>query len=236
VAISVVLMKLHYRRISLILQGLTLLLFLMITTGVIPFYLLQNLQKPYEEKTSVTWKNANAIILLGSGTIKIAENNIQPTIFSYGRIYETAQLYFSCKQSSEHCLIFVSGGDALKTGASEALIYREALIKLRIPSTDIVIEPNSMNTFANAKFTSELLKDRQFDQVILVTSAFHLKRSLLYFSHFNVHPEPIAADFITTTKFHLPRSSDFLMTDIALHENIGILRFYVYNFLNLNKK
>lgn len=236
IIMSLLFLRFHYRKTSLCFLTLTFLTLLLITTGILPNFLLHYLERPYEKSSEFTWKKDNAIVLLGNGTIKLYENQFQPTALSYARIYETARLYFLCKHSHNECLIIISGGDTVKSGSSEALVYRQALLNLDIPNTDIAVEPNSINTFTNAKFTSILLKNRPFDQTILVTSAFHMRRALLYFSYFNIHAKPAAADFVTTSTFHFPRSSDLFMTDLALHENIGILRFYVYNFFNLNKK
>lgn len=234
--IALILLLLNFRKTSLVFLSSSFILFLLIGNGIIPEYLLKQLESPYAKPAALTWEKENAIILLGSGAVKPESNaNVQPSALSYAGIYTTARLYENCKKTGNQCLIIISGGDALKTGSSEAMVYRQALLNLNIPNTAIAIEPNSMNTFENARFTRNLLQAKQFSQIVLVTSAVHLKRSLMYFSFFGIDAKPMAADYLTAYKRRWPNSANLFMTDLALHENLGILQFHVYNFLGWNK-
>jgi len=211
--------------------------FIAIGSGLLPAILLKQLQIPYTDVPEPLWKNKNAIVLLGAGTISLPGSNpVIPAIMAYSRITKAANLYFSCVKNKNTCTIVISGGDALKTGKSEAIVYRDMLSNLGIRTSDIILEPNSMNTYKNAEFTSSILKRNKFDKVILVTSAIHLKRALLYFSHFGIYPEPAFADYLTSEMSILPLGYNFAMTDFAIHEYLGIMRFHIYNFLRLNKQ
>ncbi len=209
--------------------------FLAIGNGFIPSLLLIKLQKPFVDLPKNQWKSHNAIVLLGAGTIKLPISNaVNPTIIAYARMNEAARLYLECVKSHNKCTIIISGGDALKMGRSEATVYRDVLIALGINSADIELEPNSLNTYKNAEFTSVILKQSQFDQVILVTSGIHLIRALLYFSHFGINAKPALADYLTAQFAIIPLGYNFAMTDFAIHEYLGIARFHSYNFLGWN--
>jgi len=210
---------------------------LAIGTGILPAALLTNLQNAYINLKKPSWGKNNAIILLGAGAIKLPEaHTIAPSIMAYSRINETAQLYLFCVNSHQHCTVIISGGDAAKTGASEAAAYQNTLLSLGIPSRDIILESHSMNTFQNAEYTSKIINERKFDQIYLVTAGVHLKRSLLYFAHFNIHAIPARADYLTVHRTLMPLSYNFTMMDFAMHEYLGIARYYIYNALGWNIK
>lgn len=130
----------------------------------------------------------------------------------------------------------ITGGDPLQNGLSEAEVYKKELLALGMKDTDIETETQSRNTFENAKFTSAILKQHNYDQIVLVTSAFHLKRSLLYFNFFDISAVPVFSDYLSATLVLLPNSYYFLIADFAIHEYIGIIRFYFYNWMGWNVK
>ncbi|WP_342219914.1 YdcF family protein [Rickettsiella endosymbiont of Miltochrista miniata] len=235
--ICILLSLLNYKKTSLIIGSVVIVSYLVIGDGFFPAYLLHNLQSPYSQSKPINWEKTNTIILLGAGTSKDpSSNRIKPSILAFSRIAQTAIIYHECKKANALCHILISGGDPLNNGKSEAKTYQESLLSLGINSNDIQLETQSKNTYQNAKFSSSLLKKQYSKQLLLVNSGLTLKRALLYFSFFNLYPKPIAADFITIPISKFPLGYNFAMNDFAIHEYIGILRFYIYNFLGWNKK
>lgn len=222
---------------ALIALSIALGLIIVVGVGVLPAWLVSKLQTPYQNRISINWKNKNAIILLGNSTIKLPNTGkVEPTIMAYSGIYKAAYLYTKCKLNAANCTIIITGGDGLRTGIPEAEIYRRALIDIGIDPTDIQLEIDSLDTFKNAKHTSRLLKENKFDQNILITSGLHLKRSLLYFSFFDTQAIPVPADYMKAYYSIAYLAYNFFITDLALHEYIGIIRFYIYNFFGWNKR
>jgi len=214
----------------------TLISFLAIGSGVVPLMMMKNLQSPFFDLPEIKWEKSNAIVLLGAGVINLPNSKkIEPAITAHARIREAASLYFSCVKNKKKCEIISSGGDTLRIGTSEAAVYLNKLLDLGVNNSDIKLESNSMNTYQNAEFTSAILKKDKFDQVILVTSAVHLSRSLLYFSNFGIKARPSASDYLMPEISLLPTGYNFAITDFALHEYFGIARLYIYNFFGLNK-
>ena len=72
------------------------------------------------------------------------------------------------------------------------------------------------------------------DQVMLVTSGLHLRRSMLYFSHFGVRALPARGDYVGAAMNSLPLAHNFLLMDLTLHEYAGLLRYHVYEMLGWN--
>ncbi|QUM84339.1 YdcF family protein [Moritella sp. 28] len=235
IIISLLLRLFNVHRAKSVVLCCTILLTVLISIGVVPKYLLDKLQQDYVAKSSIHWQENNAIILLGAGLEKVGDN-IEPPFYSFARIYEAARVYNECVDSDQQCKIIVSGGDTKKLGDTEAAVYKERLVSIGINAVDIITEPNSLNTWQNAQFTSEILRKGNFDNNVLVSSGLHIKRSLLYFEHFGVHATPIRADYMSANISFIPLGYNFALTDFALHEWIGFWRYDIYNMIGANQE
>src|SRR5437867_9709697 len=109
------------------------------------------------------------------------------------------------------CTVIVSGGDPHGLGVSEANVYGAVLVKIGVDPADLVIEGRSLNTWQNAQFCAAWLNGHPQDQVVLVTSGFHLRRSILYFAHFGIHALPARADYVDAPMHLLPQAYNFLV-------------------------
>lgn len=225
------------RRAARTLTALCVVLVVAIGCGPVPAWLLDSLEKPFENEPQISWGARNAIVLLGAGTFRIGKT-VEPGLFSYPRIVEAVQLYQACRKASAgtngECKILVSGGDARHHGEPEATVYRHEIVALGVNSDDVLMEPKSMNTWQNAQFSRTVLAQYAPDRTVLVSSAIHLRRSLLYFTHFGMAPIPVRADDLQAAASPLPMAYNFALTDFALHEWIGIARYHMYNALGWN--
>lgn len=82
--------------------------------------------------------------------------------------------------------ILVTGGSGMLGKSS--LLYsswaKNEFIKCGVPAGDVLVEDESRNTFENAQFSKKVLLAAGLNPpYILVTSAFHMKRSLWVFGH-----------------------------------------------------
>mgnify|MGYP002619923803 CR=1 FL=1 len=207
-------------------------LVLAIGCGPVPTWLLQDLHKTIAVKPDILWAGRNAIVLLGGGVEK--HTLVEPGLYSYSRLVATAALYRQCRAAKAGCIIIISGGDPAHEGSSEAEVNRGVLLKLGIDAADIVLETKSRNTFQNAQFSTAMLAQRPVDNVFLVSSSIHLKRSELYFRHFGTAVTPVRSDYLSATLSLLPLAHNLSVTDFAIHEYIGIARYHVYNALGWN--
>lgn len=224
---------LRRRRVGGGVLALAVLLFVAEGCGALPAWLLHGLQAPYARHAAVAWAPRNAIVLLGAGTVRTADG-VEPTLFANGRINTALALYRACKASGKDCKLEVSGGDALHTGKPEAVAYADALQRLGVPAADLLLEPRSMNTWQNAQFSAPLLQGYGAGQVVLVSSATHLRRAGLYFAHFGIRATPVRGDWLKARVGWWPQSWNVALTDLALHEYAGVLRYRVYNALGWN--
>lgn len=234
VALAAILAAMKFKRSSRVLGMVAIVALLLTGTGVPANWMLDHLQDGLPVRNE-QWGTANAIILLGVGS-EMTDQGPELALFSYGRLVKAYELYRSCKSHSDDCRIVSTGGDARGFGKSEAELYAEALERLGAARADLIVEGRSMNTWQNAQFTAEILAGQQPDRVVLVTSGVHVRRSLLYFSHFGVRSIGVRADYGHARLSLVPNAYNILMADLALHEYLGVLRYHVYNWLGWNAR
>jgi uncharacterized SAM-binding protein YcdF (DUF218 family) len=227
--------RLRWRRCRWFLHGLALLLFLAAGCGPLPAWLLDHLQASYAKRPDITWTSRNAIVMLGAGTARVVEGGaVEPTIFANGRILETYALYHACKQSGGDCKIVVSGGDAYRYGVPEAVSYAKVLQQLGAASDDLQLDVRSMNTWQNAQFVRPLIDSYAPQRLVLVTSATHLNRALIFFAHFGMYPTPVRGDYADIRPTWIPNSLNLELTDLALHEYVGLITYHLYDAMGWN--
>lgn len=225
--------RLRWRWTGRVVFFLSVVLFLGIGCGPVPSYLLRNLQSGYSDGVAVRDAPRSAIMLLGNGTER-GPDSVEVAPLAYGRVMKSLELYEACKRKGGSCTVVVTGGDPQHHGASEAAIYSARLRLLGVDSADILVEGRSLNTWQNAQYTAALLKGHPVDQLYLVTSGIHLRRSLLYFDHFGLHGQPVRADYVSAMPSVIPLSYNFLVTDLAIHEYVGYWRYLVYERMGWN--
>lgn len=96
--------------------------------------------------------------------------------------------------------IFISGGNGnlIPGGFEEADWAKTQLQLLKVPDSCIVIENRSRNTIENAAFTKPILdKNHLKPPYILVTSAFHMRRSVGIFKKIGIDVIPFPCAYIT---------------------------------------
>ncbi|MEO8986649.1 MAG: YdcF family protein [Rhodanobacter sp.] len=210
------------------------LLSVLVGCGVLPRLLLQRLQAPYALRPALDWAPHNAIVLLTGDSIDVPGDQVEPSMSAYGRISEAAVLYHACRQAQVSCKLLVSGGDPAHMGTTLAVSYGHVLQELGVSTDDLILESRSDNTWQNAQFSRPLLAKLDLPRIWLVSSAWHLRRSVLYFDHFGIVATPVRADYLRARISLWPSASNMVLTDIALHEYLGIARYHEYNLLGRN--
>ncbi len=130
---------------------------------------------------------------------------------------------------ASHILI-TSGNASIKPDAfKEADWVNTQLKEMNIPDSCILIENRSRNTIENALYTKQLLaKTHLQPPYLLVTSDFHMRRSMLIFQKTGVNVVPYPCNYSTTvSKFNwgnfLPSSVTFSEWDLYTKELVGYI-------------
>ena len=203
--------------------------FYLSTISLVGDRLIGSLEGKYQPPSDV---HGDVIIMLGGGATLDTPNVYGQghlSGFAANRLLTCAQLYHKLTLP-----ILVSGGKVLETTGSEADIAKVILMGLGVPADKIIVENQSLNTTENAKYTEILLGQYGFIQPILVTSAFHMERSVLQFGKVNLSVTPYPTDYQTNlqNKFQphqlWPSASALLDVSLALKEYMGILAIKWY--------
>lgn len=188
---------------------------------------LDQIDQPYEV----------GIVLGGYSNFFIEPNHDRYNFSERGNRFSNAlELYRTGKVKK---LIFTGGsGKLLDDEPSEAAELPTYLARIGIPEADYIIEPNSRNTRENAVFTKEIL-DKQFPNAsyLLITSAFHMRRSEAIFDKLTIKTTPFAVDYIgekirfVPESFLIPDRNGFYHWDILIREWVGYLGYWVRGYV-----
>jgi uncharacterized SAM-binding protein YcdF (DUF218 family) len=173
------------------------------------------------------------IIVLGGGTEYDRNRHLIPKGDTITRVDLGASLYRRCRAQEPDCLVIVSGGNPQRHEQSEADVIGPLLLERGVESRDLILENTSLDTYANARNTEKILRSRQYDTSILVTSSLHMQRALLAFQAFGIDAQPGVAFIRNPKSWWVPHPEGWIDSNFALHELIGILRFYVWRWIGL---
>ncbi len=130
-------------------------------------------------------------------------------------------------------LVFTGGsGDILGEGPAEAISARDFWLSMGVPDERIILEDKSRNTFENAAFTRDLVHPKQGEIWLLVTSAWHMPRSVGIFRHigFAVIPYPVAYRTFGDRRdlnFLGPPGDRVITLDSGIREWLGLLAYWL---------
>jgi uncharacterized SAM-binding protein YcdF (DUF218 family) len=129
-------------------------------------------------------------------------------------------------------LVIVSGGVTeadTEFALPESEPVREAMLALGVPADRVIVEAESKNTRDEAVILKRMLSDRHIDTFVIVTSPWHMRRSLAVFSAAGMHAVPSAAALFpsrTSTPFALLPSDASLEIGNAVIYEWSALAYY----------
>jgi uncharacterized SAM-binding protein YcdF (DUF218 family) len=170
---------------------------------------------------------ASAIVVLGGGY-----NDLSPEYGKLGALSPVAEkraIYGLELSRKLNLPLIFSGGQGYdsRVEGCEAEAARRLWISLGAPANSISIEDKSLDTKGNAAGVAAIVKG---EKLILVTSAFHMPRSMLTFKKAGLMAVPAPTDYrakrtqLTWADF-IPDASRLEIARLALHEYAGILYY-----------
>lgn len=152
------------------------------------------------------------------------------------RMTHTVQLY----KTGIIKKIMVSGGSSniIDTRHKEADNMRTFLILCGISEEDIIVEDQARNTYENARYCSEIIRKNYPDaRVLMITSAFHMRRSLSCFRKSGLTVEGFSTDFysgerkFTPDTLLIPDPSAFAGWHMIIREWMGIIFYKLAGYI-----
>ena len=185
--------------------------------------LLIPLETSYPVPSPKIIKKPSAIVVLSSG----AYNRHTLGGDTFNRLFEGFKLY-----KKYNVPVIVSGGRAVST-FSLAKIMKNVLVSIGVDKHYVITEDKSSDTYQNALYVLKICQKKDFNRIILVTSAYHMPRAMLLFNNSfkNIKIIPYPADFKTNLHYNIysyfPQLGYLLISSEALHEYIGYVYYYM---------
>ncbi len=204
--------------------SLLFLLFLIyfLSTRFISDPLLSSLENRYSRPYPAE-KKACCIVILGGGSINRSEGST-PAPDAAVRLMEGYVLH----RQTGLPLIF-SGGNVLNGDSwpSESETAARQLLSLGMDKSKLFMETESRNTYENAQLIKEKFKP---ETLYLVTSAYHMPRSVAVFEDLEINVIPFPVDFkVEQTDYRildfLPSIGSLEKSYHALHEYMGMIYY-----------
>ncbi|MCG8561690.1 MAG: YdcF family protein [Hyphomicrobiales bacterium] len=130
--------------------------------------------------------------------------------------------------------IAFSGGAAtiLYPGRKEAVGAKALLTRMGLDPSRLILEDRARDTFENARLTKALVKPRAGERWLLVTSAYHMPRSIGCFRAIGWDVEPWPVDYRTRGpqdrwRFFDKPSQGLRRVDMAAREWAGLLVYWL---------
>jgi uncharacterized SAM-binding protein YcdF (DUF218 family) len=154
---------------------------------------------------------------------------------SSDRIWKAVKLY----KENRIKKILISGGDAelFVDGAVEALLLKDFLIKIGIPADDIITEVASRNTYENATFTAKLLEKHPHNNLLLITSAMHMRRAESCFRKAGLNCDIYPVDLYSGSRrfgvedLLIPNIRTLFNWNAFIHEIFGVVSYKVAGYI-----
>jgi uncharacterized SAM-binding protein YcdF (DUF218 family) len=178
--------------------------------------------------TKLELNKTQAFVVLGGGIRTNAyeyPEKFTPNSFTLMRLQYTA---FLAKQYP-NIPIIVSGGIASANNHSEAQIMKNTLQNNFNIINPILIEEKSRNTKENAKYVSQMLKELNYNNIAVITQAYHSSRATALFKQYGVNVIAAPTDYmghyarIITVGNFIPDAGTMADCSALLHEILGYL-------------
>lgn len=206
---------------------------ILIVVGIIFLYLLsirpvadgllRPLETAFHPVDNSFISSADSIVILTGGAVDLSWLGIKPapSHASLARLIHGITVY---RQMPGAKLIISGGsGDPDKPYISEADAMKDAALALGVPDKDIIVENKSRNTIESVRALQKIIGGKK---IVLVTSAYHMKRAAAMFRKNGMDVLPAPADYLTEQKGFspydaVPKAASLLHSSIALYEYMG---------------
>ena len=214
------------------------IIFALLGYGYFPDLLLSPLERQYPPlmtegaaglSSSDSIHSVKWIVLLGGGHVADSRIPVTSQISneSLTRLVECIRIHRLLRGSK----IILSGG-AVYDSASEAGTFAKVAAILNVNAKDIMLDDISRDTEEEAENIRSIVGQ---DRFILVTSAYHMPRSMAIFNKAGLKPIPAPTNYLVkerqakTPDDFYPSSMGLMKAECAMHEYLGLLWLRIRN-------
>jgi len=198
------------------------------STALFADFLMGTLERDFVPRAMSVIAPADAIVLLGGAMRGDSHMGTLPDLNQHAdRLVHAVALYKAGKAPA----ILLTGG-AAEDARPEAQQMQDVLAVMGVPAKHVMLENASRDTHDNAVNSARLLKARGMHRILLVTSAFHMRRAVALFEGQGLEVVPAPTDYQQLVAKQvlpdwLPEVSNLYQTTDALHEIVG---YWVYRW------
>ena len=176
--------------------------------------------------------NAGSQRIMHSLEYKYSNKDITPDAIivlsaTYGRSVTAAKLYRKHKV------------DVIATGYKGGAEYIERILRKNgVPAKDIILEKKATNTKDHVKYVLPIARAKGYKKVYLVTSAYHMPRSMMNFERtfatHGIEVVPYECEYRTSKGYRpsehdwLPDMRCFQQSALAWNEYLGMLELWMF--------
>jgi uncharacterized SAM-binding protein YcdF (DUF218 family) len=177
-----------------------------------------------------------AIVLTGTTVTHFPDDRVY---FSKGadRVTHTIQLYKQGKVEK----ILISGGSGRIMGEAEpeANKFKKVMVMMGVADTDIIIENETRNTGESAQEVKKILDANGYadNDCVLITSSFHMRRSLACYRKVGVNLDSFSTDFYSYPRdysldsFIIPKIGAFESWHKLVKEWLGFVAYKIAGYV-----
>ena len=208
---------------------ISLLILLISSNAYVGNYLFSTLEDPYKPLSMNSINESDAVVVLSGMINQVGKKeNIKYEWSDPDRFFAGVKLI---KNNKSKLLIFTAGQlPWTKNWRPEGGILKDKAIEFGIDKNKILVSAKVKNTYEESLKTLQLVP--RGSSIILVTSAFHMKRSKFLFEKqgFKVNPFPVDFKIYNnnlTILDIIPSLSAMRKTSLFIRENIGRLYYKI---------
>lgn len=137
--------------------------------------------------------------------------------------------------------IIISGGSGLLLyeGEPEADKFRKVMIMASVPDHDIIVENKTRNTAESSVAVKKIIDSLNYkaEDCLLITSAFHMRRSLACYRKVGMDVQPFSTDFYASQRpffistLFLPTIHGFIVWEKLLKEWSGLAAYKLAGYV-----
>lgn len=197
--------------------------------------LMRPLEARYAAVAVTDLAKADAVVMLGG---MIDANSLRGGRPEFGSAVDrlTASLEIIFRKKADFVLISGGSGLMLQGGLREGDVLRNYLAAQGFPAEKILSEAVSRNTRENAIESGKIISARKLQKIVLVTSAFHMPRSVACFRKAGIEVMPYPVDYRTAERTSFPESffpsaqgiDDF---STAVREIVGLIAYKLAGYI-----
>jgi uncharacterized SAM-binding protein YcdF (DUF218 family) len=192
----------------------------------------------FDARASAPDDRTAIVLLSGSEAIILGWDGPRPHMYQseVERVVEAARVYTLLPPASTWIISSGGGPSAPSSLPSSGVVMRDALVTLGVPASQILVEATSVNTHTQAVAIADMLQTLRPARVVLVTSAYHMPRSLGVFRAVGVDALPaIAPDSglaMSWPERLRPSAHALVFSGLLIHEFIGTTYYRLRGWWN----